>query len=89
MISAILRQVIPHFRPFPHSIVNPSVQQENTEKNKNNIPFTMDLMSFLSDEEWETVTEPLMEGKANIYPRTAFHRGGEGEIPTNHILPQG
>lgn len=49
----------------------------------------MDLMSFLSDEEWETVTEPLMEGKANIYPRTAFHRGGEGEIPTNHILPQG
>ncbi|KAM7425736.1 hypothetical protein ABFA07_022877 [Porites harrisoni] len=22
----------------------------------------MDLMSFLSDEEWETVTEPLMEG---------------------------
>ena len=43
----------------------------------------MDLMSFLSDEEWETVTEPLMEGKANIYPRTAFHRGGEGEIPTN------
>ena len=49
----------------------------------------MDLMSFLSDEEWETVTEPLMEGKANIYPRTAFHRGGEGEIPTNQILPQG
>ena len=49
----------------------------------------MDLMSFLSDEEWETVTEPLMEGKANIYLRTAFHRGGEGEIPTNHILPQG
>ena len=26
MISAILRQVIPHFRPFPHSIVNPSAQ---------------------------------------------------------------
>ena len=33
----------------------------------------MDLMSFLSDEEWETVTEPLVEGKTNIYPRTAFH----------------
>ena len=49
----------------------------------------MDLMSFLSDEEWETVAEPLMEGKANICSRTAFHRGGEGEIPTNHVLPQG
>lgn len=46
-------------------------------------------MSFLSDEEWETVTEPLVAGKTNIYPRNTFHRGGEGEIQTNPILPQG
>ena len=49
----------------------------------------MDLMSFLSDEEWETVTEPLMEGKANIYPRTAFHRGAGGGNPNKSYLTPG
>ena len=32
MISAILRQVTPHFRPFPHSIVNLSAQTGEHKK---------------------------------------------------------
>ena len=39
----------------------------------------MDLMSFLSDEEWETVTEPLMEGKAEL-PFTGEGRGKSQQI---------
>ena len=49
----------------------------------------MDLMSFLSDEEWETVTEPLMEGKANIYIEPPFTGEGRGKSQQIISYPRG
>ena len=44
-------------------------------------------MSFLSEEEWETVTEPLVEGKVNIFQEPPSTGVGRGNPNKSYLTP--